>query len=130
MNWDDCGMKFGKNCRRLRRMMLVPVLLAAPAAMLGEDALKVPTAQALEAAVSKVQPQYPAMAKQLKVEGMVEMQVIITDAGTVDSVSPVSGNPILARAAVDALKKWKFTPFKSDGKTVKATTTISMSFKL
>ena len=115
-------------CRMLS--VLMAGLLAASVAMYADDALKVPTSEAMAAIVSKVPPEYPAMAKQLKVEGMVEMQVIITDTGTVDTVSTVSGNPILARAATDALKKWKFTPFKADGKAVKATTTISLNFKL
>ena len=120
----------GKKGLGLRRWILIPLLLAAPAALLAQDPLKVPTAQAMDAVVSKVQPQYPPMARQLKVEGMVEMQVNITDTGAVDTVSTVSGNPILARAALDALKKWKFTPFKSEGKAVKATTVISLNFKL
>ncbi len=114
------------------RRLAVPMicLLAASIVTYADDALKVATSDAMAAVVSKVQPEYPAMAKQLKVEGMVEMHVDISDAGTVDAVSTVSGNPILARAATDALKKWKFTPFKADGKPVKATTTISLNFKL
>jgi len=118
--------------RSIVRVLAAPMfcLLAATVGMYADDALKVPTAEAMAAVVSKVQPDYPAMAKQLRVEGAVEMQVGISDSGTVDTVSTVSGNPILARAATDALKKWKFTPFKADGKPVKATTTISLNFKL
>jgi outer membrane biosynthesis protein TonB len=42
----------------------------------------------------------------------------------------VSGNPVLTQPAADAVKKWKFAPFTSDGKAVKALLPVSMSFKM
>jgi TonB family protein len=54
----------------------------------------------------------------------------VTENGTVEQVSIVSGNPVLTRPASDAIKKWKFTPFTADGKAVKALVPVSMSFKM
>src|SRR5436309_2839650 len=72
---------------------------------------KITQAEALNAVVSKVQPEYPAMAKQLRISGAVELDVMIGENGAVESVTPISGNPVLTRPTADALKKWKFKPF-------------------
>ena len=109
------------------------VLLAAVAVSpsLGQEAIKkVTRAEAMQAATFKAQPEYPAIAKQLKVEGAVELEALIAENGKVEKVSIVSGNPMLTRPAADALKQWKFTPFTEDGKPVKALGPISFTFKL
>jgi periplasmic protein TonB len=91
---------------------------------------KVTKAEGLNAVTTKVPPEYPPIARQLKIEGAVELEVIVTEAGTVEKVNIVSGNPVLTRPASDAVKKWKFAPFTADGKTVKAAVPVSMSFKM
>src|SRR5262249_40499791 len=95
-----------------------------------QEPKKVSKVDGLNAATTKVQPDYPAMAKQLKLEGAVELEALVTEAGVVEKVNIVSGNPVLTRPAVDEVKKWKFAPFTADGKTVKALVPISMSFKM
>jgi protein TonB len=92
--------------------------------------IKVSRSEAMKAATSKVPPVYPAMAKQLRLEGDVEVEAHITESGTVESVKPLTGNLILMNAAVDAIKRWKFTPFTEGGKPVKAVAPIQFSFKL
>ncbi|MEO8370045.1 MAG: energy transducer TonB [Candidatus Solibacter sp.] len=91
---------------------------------------KVTKTEGLNAVTTKVSPEYPAIARQLKIEGAVELEVIVTEAGTVEKVNIVSGNPVLTRPASDAVKKWKFAPFTADGKAVKAAVPVSMSFKM
>jgi protein TonB len=86
--------------------------------------------QSLNAAISKPQPEYPAIAKQLKVEGTVELTAYVSEEGTVEKVETVSGNPILARSAQDALKKWKFNKSMEDGKPTKFVADVSFNFKL
>jgi TonB family protein len=95
-------------------------LFAAGAALLGlaatlgaEDAKRIPSDEAMAALVEKVAPEYPALARQLKLTGQVEIQATIQEDGAVGDVTTVSGNPVLAKAAADAVKKWKFKPFKS-----------------
>lgn len=57
---------------------------------------------------SKVEPVYPALAKQMHITGTVRVEVVITPAGTIKSTKVLGGHPLLAAAAEDALKKWKF----------------------
>jgi protein TonB len=95
-----------------------------------EGIKKVSRTEAIQAATSKVQPEYPPMAKQFKVEGVVELEALVGENGKVEKVSIVSGNALLTRPASDALKLWKFTPFTQDGKPVKALAPITFTFKL
>lgn len=86
---------------------------------------KLSHAEAVANVQSRVNPSYPPAAKQLRLEGTVEVEVSISDGGAVEKADPVSGNPILTRAAVDAVKQWKF---KSFGGPVHAV--LQFSFKL
>jgi TonB family protein len=117
--------------QRFKPILFLPLFaLAAAGLAWGEDVKKVSQADALRAVVNRVQPDYPTHARQLKIEGLVELQVLIAEGGTVEKVDIVSGNPILTRPAVDAIRRWKFTPFTEDGKAVKAAAPISVAFKL
>lgn len=91
---------------------------------------KVSKSDGLNAVTTKVSPEYPAIAKQLKIEGPVELEALVSESGAVEKVNILSGNPVLTRPASDAVKKWKFAPFTSDGKAVKALVPVSMSFKM
>jgi len=115
----------------MRLNALCIVLTLATSGLLAQDASKkVSKAEGLSNATSKVQPDYPAMAKQLKIEGQVELEAVVTESGAVEKVNIVSGNPVLTRPAADAVKKWKFAPFTSDGKPTKALVPVGMNFKL
>lgn len=92
--------------------------------------LRVTQSEAVKAAKEKVQPDYPAMAKQLHLEGSVQVTAHISESGAVEEVKPVTGNAVLANAAMAALKKWKFTPFTADGKPTKAVADMNFNFKM
>lgn len=97
----------------------------------GQDAPKKVTLEEANAAItSKVPPEYPALGRQLKVEGKVELEAVVAENGTVEKVNIVSGNPLLTRPAAEAVKRWKFTPFQDGGKPCKALAPVSISFKL
>jgi protein TonB len=108
----------------------IALVLAAAALASGQETKKVTKAEAIRAAVTRVQQDYPPAARQLKIQGDVELNVVIGEAGSVEKVDIVSGNPMLTRPAADALRKWKFTPFTEGGKTVKASAPLTVSFKL
>jgi len=59
---------------------------------------------------SKVVPEYPAVARQLKLQGKVRIEVMVSADGHVDDTKVVGGNPVLASSAEDAVKKWRFEP--------------------
>jgi protein TonB len=89
---------------------------------------KVSQQVAASAALTKVEPEYPAVAKQLRLEGKVELEALVDEHGSVIKVDTVAGNPVLVRAATEALKRWKFKPFVEDGKAMKVTAPVSFSF--
>ena len=63
--------------------------------------------------IYKEVPAYPAELKSHYIGGIVRLKIGISPRGTVDTVTPIGGNPILTEAAVAAVKKWKYTPAAS-----------------
>jgi TonB family protein len=80
--------------------------------------------------MSKVEPIYPPLARQARVQGSVVMKAVISQTGDVVSVELVSGHPILAPAALDAVRQWKYRPFMLNGKAVEVETEVTVNFSL
>jgi len=80
--------------------------------------------------IKKVQPQYPQGALSMHVEGSVELLATISRAGSITAVKVVSGEPILVRAATEAVKQWKYKPYLLNGQPVEIQTQITINFKL
>lgn len=78
----------------------------------------------------RVPPVYPSQAKVLGMEGRVVMSAIVAEDGSVDELKVVQGDATLARAALDAVKQWRYQPYKLNGKVVKMPTSITVDFKL
>jgi TonB family protein len=95
-----------------------------------EAVLRLTQEEALKAAVAKPQPDYPPIARQLKLQGRVELEVSIGLSGSVDGAKILTGNPALTGAAVNAVKRWRFEPFLADGKAVRAVAILVFTFKL
>ena len=57
---------------------------------------------------SRVAPIYPALARQMNISGIVKIQVTVATNGTVKTTKVIGGHPLLANAALDAVKKWRF----------------------
>jgi protein TonB len=85
-------------------------------------------AEAMELVTAKTPPEYPAMARQLNLSGVVEVDLVVGANGAVESAVPVSGSPILTRPAADALKRWKFKPLQENGAAASFRTTIKVTF--
>ena len=79
-------------------------------------------------AISKPDPEYPAIAKVARVSGTVTVQVIIDETGKVVSAHAVSGHPLLQQAAVKAAYQARFTPTLLAGQPVKVTGIITYNF--
>jgi TonB family protein len=58
----------------------------------------------------KVQPSYPELASKMRISGTVKIEVTVAPNGTVKEARVVGGHPVLASAALDAAKKWRFEP--------------------
>jgi TonB family protein len=80
--------------------------------------------------VTKVHPEYPLDAADLKIHGMVKITVVIGTDGRVQSARLLSGHPLLVPAALQAVRKWIFEPTKVDGKPARVATEIDIPFEL
>lgn len=69
-----------------------------------------PSSAAARKVERRVQPLYPELAKRMHIEGAVRIAVTIAADGTVTDTRALSGNRMLAPAAEDAIRKWKFAP--------------------
>ena len=56
------------------------------------------------------------------------MKACVSETGDVESVELISGDPILAKSAIDAVKKWKFKPFIKNGKPITVSTKLPFNF--
>jgi TonB family protein len=81
-------------------------------------------------AIKQVQPNYPTTARTARQEGIVSVEVNISESGDVVSARVVSGPAMLRRAAESAARQWKFRPSTRDGKPLMTVTTINFRFKL
>ncbi len=80
--------------------------------------------------LKRVQPVYPEQARQMRVEGTVELQANISRSGSITGVKQLSGDPILGRAATDAVRQWKYKPYFLNGEPIEIQTQITVIFKL
>jgi protein TonB len=77
----------------------------------------------------KVAPVYPAEAKVHRIHGDVVLAALISEGGDVIRLKTISGDPLLADAATDAVKQWKYRPFKVDGKPIEMETKVIVKFR-
>jgi TonB family protein len=80
--------------------------------------------------VKKVQPEYPAEAREKRIEGTVKLQVIVGKDGSVTVQNVVEGDPLLSPAAIEAVRQWRYEPWQLNGQPVEMQTTIDVVFSL
>lgn len=80
--------------------------------------------------VKKVPPVYPQQALQMKIQGPVQIMATISKDGNISNMKLLSGDAILARAAMDAVKQWKYKPYYLDNQPVEIQTQVTVNFKL
>jgi periplasmic protein TonB len=82
------------------------------------------------ALIYKLQPQYPAVARTIHLQGTVYLRAIIATDGTVRQLEVVGGNQILANAALQAVRQWRYQPTRLNGEPVEVETLITVNFIL
>jgi TonB family protein len=87
----------------------------------------VPPDKAKENLVTIVQPDYPPLAKAARIQGIVHASITIDETGNVKILRLISGHPMLAPAALEAIGKWKYKPFQVDGKATSVQTEVQVS---
>ncbi len=80
--------------------------------------------------VKKVPPLYPQEAKDQRIEGTVVMAMIVDKQGNVASLQLISGHPMLAPAAIEAVKQWKYRPYLLNQTPVEVETQVQVNFTL
>ena len=78
----------------------------------------------------KVQPIYPAQARSMRLQGPVVLQFVIDEVGEVRNLRTVSGDAVLARAAIDAVRQWHYQPYRLNGQPLKMPIQITVNFTL
>ncbi len=78
--------------------------------------------------IHKVQPAYPDEARAAGIQGTVVMCALIGEDGRIKSLTPISGPQQLIPAAMEAVKKWRYSPFQLNNKTVEVITDIRVNF--
>jgi len=79
--------------------------------------------------IHRVEPVYPPEARKDNLEGIIALDVVVAKDGSVVSMKPLNGPEVLASAAMDALRWWKFEPYRVNGQPAEVETTVAMEFK-
>ncbi len=79
--------------------------------------------------IKRVQPKYPPAALAVRAQGAVQIEATINKEGSVTNLKVLSGDPVLARAALDAVRQWRYKPYYLDGQPVEIETQITVNFK-
>jgi protein TonB len=80
--------------------------------------------------VRKVPPAYPPLARQARIQGTVILQAQISKDGNIENLQLISGHPMLAPAAIEAVKQWKYKPYLLNGEPVEVETQVQVNFTL
>ena len=91
----------------LGMLVLAPMLSRAQQSDQPESTRKV---------VNRVTPRYPELARTMNLKGLVKVEAVVAPNGTVKSVDPKGGHPVLVQAAQNAIRQWKYEPSSHETK--------------
>jgi protein TonB len=111
-------------------MPLAGLALAQSDPPVKPNRLRISSGVANELKIHDAKPHYPREAQEKGIQGDVLLQATIDTKGNLANLKAVQGDPILVKAAVDAVKKWKYRPFVLKGEPVEVETTIKIQFHL
>ena len=80
--------------------------------------------------VYRVQPAYPPLARQARIQGAVQMRAIVSKTGVIENLTVLSGHAMLVTAAVEAVRQWRYRPYMLNGEPVEVETEITVNFVL
>jgi protein TonB len=79
--------------------------------------------------IKRVQPKYPPAALAVRSQGAVQIEATINKEGNVTNLKVLSGDPVLAHAALEAVRQWRYKPYYLNGEPVEIQTQITVNFK-
>ena len=80
--------------------------------------------------IRKVNPAYPPLARQARIQGTVILQALISKDGNIENLQLISGHPMLAPSAIEAVTQWKYKPYLLNGEPVEVETQVQVNFTL
>jgi protein TonB len=75
-------------------------------------------------------PEYPPLAKMARIQGVVRLEAVISKDGVIQDLKMVSGHPLLVKAALEAVSRWRYKPTMLNGEPVEVVTEIDVNFTL
>ncbi|MGH6630412.1 MAG: energy transducer TonB, partial [Burkholderiales bacterium] len=81
-------------------------------------------------AICQPAPEYPPLAKMARIQGVVRLDAVISVDGTIQNLKLISGHPLLVRAALEAVARWRYQPTLLNGEPVEVLTEIDVNFHL
>jgi TonB family protein len=121
---------------RAHLTVLSLLLICLACAVVAQDApppesrQDVSSSEAVDSLIKRVSPAYPPLARQARIQGTVILKIVISKSGDVQNLQLISGHPMLAPAAIEAVKQWKYKPFIVNGEPVEVETTVQVNFTL
>jgi len=96
------------------------------------DAKRLRVAAPVEATklIFSPRPEYPPLAKMARIQGPVRLDAIINKDGTIQDLKVISGHPLLVKAAIDAVGRWRYQPTLLNGESMEVATEIDVNFSL
>ncbi|MFQ5817556.1 MAG: energy transducer TonB [Terriglobia bacterium] len=80
--------------------------------------------------INHVNPVYPPLARQARIQGTVRLEAIIAKDGSIQNLNVLSGHPLLVQAALDAVQRWRYEPTLLNNQPVEVVTYIDVHFRL
>ncbi len=80
--------------------------------------------------VHKVTPNYPPLARSARIQGNVVLRAVIGQAGNIENLRLITGHPMLAPAAIQAVSQWRYRPYRLNGEPVEVETEVTVHFTL
>ena len=79
---------------------------------------------------TRIEPVYPSIALKAHVQGTVLLHAIIATDGHVENIQLIQGHPMLVEAAINAVRQWRYAPYRLSGEPVEVDTTVSVNFHI
>jgi protein TonB len=80
--------------------------------------------------IRRVQPVYPPLARNVRVQGAVVLSAVISKDGAIENLQVLSGHPLLVQAAIEAVRQWRYRPYILNSEPVEVETQITVNFTL
>ena len=119
---------------KTRKFMLIAILLLLPVAYAQQpdsprpERIRVSSGVAEGQIIRRIDPVYPKEAQENHIQGEVVLTATISKEGNIINLKVVSGHPLLADAAVEAVKQWKYRPYILNDEPVEIETTVTVRY--